>query len=152
VAGHDRTTKEGKKFFKELDELLKLQVRIGFQHGENVNDDDADLVDIAAWNELGTVNMPSRPFMRQSVDNNKSSIISMCKAQLKAVAHGKSTAQETFQKIGVMQKGLVQKTIRDGEFEENAPGTIRQKGSDTPLIDTGHMRQSVDFVIKPRKG
>ena len=49
--------------------------------------------------------------------------------------------------IGVFQKGLVQAEIVDGDFEPNAPSTIKKKGSDKPLIDTGKMRQSVNFVI-----
>ena len=35
----------------------------------------------------------------------------------------------------------------EGDFEPNAPSTIRKKKSDKPLIDTGRMRQSVMTVI-----
>ena len=48
-------------------------------------------------------------------------------------------------------RGLVQETIKEGEFSPNAPSTIKKKGSDKPLIDTGHMRQSVMTVVD-RKG
>lgn len=58
----DRMTPEGIRFMKMLKELSELEVRIGFQHGKATEDDGTDVCDIAAWNELGTVNMPSRPF------------------------------------------------------------------------------------------
>jgi len=50
--------------------------------------------------------------------------------------------------MGVVVKGIVQQEIVEGDFAPNAPSTVRSKGSGQPLIDTGHMRQSVNFVIK----
>ena len=70
--------------------------------------------------------------------------------ELKRLAQGAS-AQDILEKIGVFQKGLIQRKIVDGTFEPNAPSTIRKKGSSRPLIDTGRMRQSVNFIIR-RKG
>ena len=72
----DTLTPEGERFMKELRELAELEVRIGYQRGQSAGtntDNDkprADLVDIAMWNELGTANSPSRPFMRDSVDKH----------------------------------------------------------------------------------
>jgi hypothetical protein len=140
-------------FYKEIDELKKLQVRVGFQHGEETDEDSgADLADVAMWNELGTAHSPPRPFLRQSVDNNASRINAMCSAQLRAIARGEKTANDALKALGVLQKGLVQSEINDGAFEPNAPSTIKKKGSSKPLIDSGRMRQSVNFVIKPKGG
>jgi len=149
---HDKITAEGKKFFKELEELQKLQVRVGFQHGKEEDGNGADMADVAMWNELGTVRSPPRPFLRQSVDNNVDTIKAMCKTQLKEIAEGKKTAREALQAIGVTQKGLVQHTIRSGNFVANAPATVKKKKSDKPLIDTGRMRQSVNYVILGKGG
>jgi len=147
MAEHDKLTADGKKFFKEIEKLKKLQVRIGYQQGAEKEDNGADLVDVAMWNELGTVNMPPRPFLRQSVDNNAERITSICKAQLQDIADGKKTAKDALQALGVLQKALIQDSIGNGDFEPNAPATVRKKKSDKPLIDTGRMRQSVNFVI-----
>ena len=105
------------------------------------------MCDIAMFNELGTSTSPSRPFMRQSVDKNAEKINRFMKSQLQRIKNGQATAEDVMKAIGTFQKGLVQKEIRDGEFEPNAPSTISKKGSSKPLIDTGHMRQSVNFVI-----
>lgn len=146
---NDRMTPEGKRFLKMIKELGELQVRIGFQHGEATEDDGTDVCDVAAWNELGTVNMPSRPFLRKSVDENEGKIKSYLKSMKNVMLNGAS-AEEILKEIGIFQKDLIQEKITDGEFAPNAQSTIRQKGSSKPLIDTGRMRQSVNYVIKKK--
>ena len=149
MSGHDKITPQGKDFFKQIEELTKLQVRVGFQAGETT-DDGVSIVDVAAWNELGTEHSPPRPFLRQSVDKNEAKIAAMCKAQITAIVKGTATARDALQALGVMQKGFIQIEIKDGGFEPNAPRTIARKKSDRPLIDTGRMRQSVNFVIEEK--
>lgn len=119
--------------------------------GESIVDSSVDLLDVALWNELGTSTAPSRPFLRQSVDNNKDKINAFFQAQLKTLLAGRATAEDVLKKTAVFMKGLVQETIKEGDFPANAPSTVKKKGSDRPLIDTGHMRQSVETVID-RKG
>lgn len=160
MAGHDRLTPQGRRFFAEIEKLKKLQVRIGYQDDgsmaakrtkEGVEDASVSLLDVAMWNELGTVNSPPRPFLRQSVDDNAAKISAFCKAQLQRLAQGSTDADTILKQVGVMQKGLVQEKIESGNFEPNAPSTVKKKGSDKPLIDTARMRQSVNYVIQ-RKG
>ena len=144
MAGHDRITPDGKRFFKQIAELKKLQARAGFTAGKSGRNKDhktvvaedyknkkgqtvATVADIAMWNELGTARSPPRPFLRQSVDNNTGQIKAMCAAQLNAIAKGTATAKDALQALGAMQVGLIQKTIRDGDFVENKPSTIRAK-------------------------
>ena len=148
AAGHDRVTSEGKKFFAEIEKLKKLQVRVGFQRG-NSKANEADIVDVAAWNELGTKHIPARPFMRMSVDDNQSAINQMCQSQIKRLKSG-ATAEDILTKLGVMQKGLIQKKISDGDFVPNADSTVKRKKSSRPLVDTGLMRSSVSFTIEEK--
>ena len=147
----DRMTKEGEKLMRELETLKRTQVRVGFRQGEAQEENGVEIVDVAMWNELGTSSTPSRPFMRDSVDKHIDAIQDFCMKQGKQVVEGKITAQQCLNAIGVYQEGLVQTEIRDGEFEPNAPSTIKKKGSDHPLIDTGTMRQSVSYVITDKK-
>lgn len=139
---------------KELQELAALEVRIGFQReqgtGENITDEGprADVIDIALWNELGTenTNMPSRPFMRDSVDKHMEAINHALMAQKDALLEGAS-AREILNTVGLFQQDLMQTEIEQGDFVANAESTIKKKGSDKPLIDTGTMRNSVHFFI-----
>lgn len=145
-----KLTPEGKKFKKQLEELTKLEVAVGYQKGQD-SEDGVDMADIALFNELGTVHIPSRPFIRDSLNNNKDKITQFMQKSAKGIANG-SSAEELLKKIGVFQKGLIQKEITNGSFEPNKQSTIDRKGSDKPLIDTGRMRQSVNFVIRKKGG
>lgn len=147
----DKITPQGKKFEKMLKELQGMEVRIGFQAGKATEADGTDICDIAAWNELGTAHSPSRPFIRKSVDENVGKINSFLKGMKGDLARGAS-AEQILKQIGIFQKDLMQEKIRNGSFAPNAPATIRKKGSDKPLIDTGRMRQSVDYVIQKKGG
>lgn len=147
----DRTTAEGKRFLAEIEKLKTLRVKIGFQQGKEQEDDGTDLCDIALWNELGTSSIPSRPFMRDAVDKHRDEIDKFLDQQFSLLAKGKTTAEMMMKSIGVFVKGLVQQEIVDGTFEPNAPSTIKRKKSDKPLIDTGKMRQSVNFVVVDKK-
>ena len=145
----DKVTADGKKLQKILKELADKEVRVGFQQGKAAEEDGTDVCDIAAWNELGTVNMPSRPFLRMSVDDNSDKINSFMSAQKRSIIKGES-ADRILKKIGIFQKDLIQEKITEGSFAPNAPSTIKAKGSSKPLIDTGRMRQSVHFEIKQK--
>lgn len=148
MAGHDIITGAGKEFFRQIEELKKLQVRIGYQRGEAKGKDGMNRLDVALWNELGTSNgIPSRPFLRNSVDNNAEQIDKACKDAIKVITKG-GKAKDVLNSIGGMQKAQVQHTIDSGEFVPNALSTVkRKKGSAKPLIDTGLLRDSVNVVI-----
>lgn len=145
----DKMTPEGIKFQRMLRQLANMQVRIGFQHGRDTEDNGIDICDIAAWNELGTENMPSRPFLRKSVDENKDKITKFIKTLEGRLARGES-AEQILKEIGIFMKDLVQEKITEGDFEPNAESTVKKKGSSKPLIDTGLMRQSVNYVIQEK--
>ena len=145
----DRITPEGRKFMDTLKQISELEVKVGYQAGKAREDDGTDICDVAMWNELGTENIPSRPFMRNSVDGNMDKITSFMKGQAKEILHG-GNAEQSLKKIGMFQKGLIQNEITNGSFAPNSPATIRKKGSRKPLIDTGRMRQSVNYVIQKK--
>lgn len=142
-------TPAGRKYFSELRKLEKLEVIVGFQAGEATEDNGADVASVAAFNELGTSSIPPRPFMKQSFENHGEQLQAGCDMVNNAINEGHSVEQPLNQ-LGVLLKGLVQTEITDGEFEPNAPSTIARKGSDHPLIDTGTMRQSVNYVVRQR--
>ncbi len=159
----DKWTPEGERFMKELRELAGLEVRIGYQKkqgtGKQQDEGDtsekkkppADLIDKAMWNEFGTEHIPSRPFMRDSVDKHISAIEHMLKAQEEAFLNGAS-ARKVLEGVGLFQKDLVQTEIEQGDFAANAEATIKRKGSDKPLIDTSQMKDSVNFWIGKKGG
>lgn len=145
----DTVTSNGIKFKAMLAELASKEVRIGFQNGDAQSDDGTDMCDIAMWNELGTINMPSRPFIRMSVDDNEGKIGSFIDSQKTNISKGVS-GEQILKEIGIFQKDLIQDKIANGGFTPNAESTVAKKGSSTPLIDSGRMRQSVNYVVQAK--
>ena len=103
VKVREKVTADGKKFQKMLEDLDKLEVRIGIQQGAG-SDNGVDLVDIAMFNELGTVHIPSRPFLRDSVDAHSSEINVFLQSMRTQLIKGGS-AEDALKKIGGFQKG-----------------------------------------------
>lgn len=151
-----KLTPEGKRAMKAFKELEELVAYVGFQRGKAYEEDGTDICDIAAWNELGTSNgIDSRPFMRDSVEKHRDELTAFMKDQAELILRGAS-AEQVLKNIGLYQKGKVQEEITDGDFKENTESTIRRKSKGKkdavvkPLIDTGHMRQSVQFMVDKR--
>lgn len=142
-------TPEGKRYFAELKKLEQLEVQVGYwSYGDAYGG--TNPIDVAVYNELGTSTIPARPFMKQSFENHESDLQGACDTVNNLISNG-STAEQALVTLGNFCKALVQEEIVNGGFEPNAPSTIEKKKSKRPLIDTGTMRQSVDFKIKKRK-
>ena len=155
MAGSDKITPAGEKLLKNLNKMKKLQVRVGVQGGKKYKkksrdgkeEEGADLVDIAIWNELGTDRIPARPFLGQTVDQHSAQIQKAAIQFVQKLCKGQLDAQSALNNLGVLMVGYVQNQISDGDFVPNAPSTIRLKGSERPLINTKQLRGSISYVI-----
>ena len=88
--------------------------------------------------------------MRQSFENHEDELQKACDNVNTVLSNG-GTTEQALDTLGVFCKGLVQEEIVNGGFAPNAESTVRQKGSAQPLIDSGLMRQSVNYVVRKRK-
>lgn len=152
MSGHDKVTAQGKRFLKELQKLSEKQVRVGLKRGKkgkrhNGTSSQTDLVDIALYNELGTSTIPARPFFAQTVQVHEEEIKEMAATEVSQALLGEKDSQQAFEVIGEDVRKKVQNRIDEGQFVPNAPSTIKRKGHDHPLIDTGTMRDSISYTI-----
>lgn len=60
-------------------------------------------------------------------------------------------AEKHLNRAGMIAANAVKRYFTEGDLEPNAPSTIREKGSDRPLIDTGELRRSVTYIVKEDK-
>ena len=90
-----------------------------------------------------TITIPPRPFFRTMIANNKDSWAPTAAGLL---AKG-IEPYVVLQMMGELLAGQLRASIIAMKSPPNAPSTIRKKGFDDPLIDTGHMLNSVDFEI-----
>lgn len=136
---------------KEIEEFKSSMVKVGILSSSGSVDGVA-IVDYATWNEVGVHGkkgwkIPPRPFVRGWADAKKEEIIKCIDSLLSKVTSGKMTAKAAMNALGVFGKSGIQAYIANGDFQPNAPRTIKKKGSSRPLIDTGAMRQAVNFEV-----
>ena len=90
------------KIEKELDYLKKHTVWVGFVGSEaDKKVDGVAIYMYANFNEYGTNNIPSRPFFRTALNNNRKYIKEQLKELLGKVATGKMTGEKALKSIGL---------------------------------------------------
>lgn len=121
-------------------------LRVGFL--ENATYPDGQQVAmVAAANEFGNPanNQPPRPFFRNMIADNKDN----WSDDIGRIAQATDfDAEQTLGLMGEHIKGQLQQSIRELMEPPLSPVTIEKKGFDKPLIDTGHMLNSVDYDIR----
>lgn len=128
-------------------------VKVGFPESTSSRDDDAiNNPALAYIHEYGApeAGVPERPFLVVGVEGSLGKITDVMKAGARAALKGNNLAGQTLNRVGLIAQGSVQQKIVDGPFIPNLPETIRRKGSDRPLIDTGALRQAVSYVVEDK--
>ena len=136
---------------RELEKAKGMEVAVGILEGSQ--NEGESIAEYATYNEFGTDNIPSRPFMATSFDENVAEINSDFKRQADAMVQGKRTANEALTVIGQKHAGRIQTTITGRNFLPRlAPSTIAaKKGSTKTLVDTGAMANAVHISIRGRR-
>lgn len=129
-----------------LSDAKAVTVSVGIRGAEN-----SDLAEYAAANEFGTDTIPERSFLRTTVDENEARYAEVISRGVRKVVDGRSTFRVEFGKIGERVVRDVQRKIRAIKDPPNAPATVARKGVNNPLIDTGRMRQSIDYVVEEER-
>lgn len=127
----------------------KIKVGILEAEGQQDHGDELTILQVAIWNEFGTKNAPARSFVRAWFDANQTEIRKKLQALMVTVIKGKIRKEQALEQLGQWMVGQIQKRIADGVPPPNAPATIAQKGSSTPLINTGQLRNSVNYRVIP---
>ena len=134
-------------------ERADAHVTVGVHEEEGSEDagDGATISDVAAFHEFG-LGVPRRSFIGDWSDENEEANRKVLRQTAEAVAKGSvATAEQGLDRAGLHFVGEIQRRIRDGIAPELEDATIAQKGSATPLIDTGQLWQSIRHRVKPAK-
>lgn len=97
--------------------------------------------------------IPPRPVLEPSIEANKEPIARQLQGAALASLDGDSREVDA----ALHRAGMVAENAAKAWFENprngwppNSPRTIAQKGSDSPLIDTGEMRKAIAHVVRDR--
>lgn len=139
----------GDKFRKRLAELAAqaatAKVRVGIIEQANYDGSDGESVaQVAFWNEYGTATVPPRPFFRNTIAEHKDEWPKQAAEMLEANG---GDVRQALADMGEVVKGQIKMTIQDFREPPNAAATVKQKGFDKPLIDTGTLWRSIDCEV-----
>jgi hypothetical protein len=91
------------------------------------------------------ITIPARPYFRTMIQAHKGE----WGDQLgKVIVANNYDAEKSMGLMGEVIKGELQESIGQLTSPPLAPSTVKKKGFDKPLIDTGHMQNSVDYDVK----
>lgn len=127
---------------------LKLQfgrIEAGFFVGTKYKNG-KDVTEVARKNDQG-IRVPKREFMIPAANKASNKAIRITGV---GIASG-FDENLALQRAAEVFQGAIQKEITNIKEPPNSPYTIAKKGSSNPLIDTGKMRQSVKWKIRPPK-
>lgn len=101
----------------------------------------------AFWNEYGTKRAPARPFFRSTIQKQSPTWGDRLGKAVKAMNYD---GQKALALLGQSMRDDVESSIAQWTEPGNAPLTIKIKGFDKPLVDTGVMQRAVDYEVKPK--
>lgn len=158
--------KDSDSNFKGLRDIIKNMdqtvIKTGFIEGEKGSKrqkGDVDNVALAAIHEFGTTKagrrqntrIPARPFMRPTFEKHKEDYENQIERGITVSLKNKdiNPFKTMSEAVGIKMKSDIVKAI-DSLPRDLAESTIKKKGSSKALVDTGQLRQAVNYFINKK--
>lgn len=145
-------TKIIKKPIDAIKELEKIStsmkgadsVKVGLPKGSNDYPDGTSVIMVGTVHEFGSPsrNIPQRSFLRATVQEKRRKYKKMFSKLAKKIIDGKLTSKQALNLVGLQ----VQTDVREKITDIKEPELKHREGN--PLIDTGHLRQSITFEVE----
>lgn len=107
--------------------------------------------ELAAQLHYGSALIPARPFLDDGIRHGKEDLQKAIGEQLKKLKDGE---KPNWDKVGTMAVGKIQEFVRSDYYKNAVPNseqTIKEKGSDTPLIDGGDLIGSMTYILEGKQ-
>lgn len=136
-----------RKYLENLAEKVSNPgtLRVGFLSGATYPDGTSVAL-VAAVQNFGSPagGIPPRPFFSNMVSKGRRS---WGPVLTKILKENNYDAKKSLRQMGEVIKGELQDSIVNGSYVPLKPETVQRKGFAKPLIDTGHMLNSVDYEV-----
>ena len=99
------------------------------------------------------LNIPPRPVLEPSIEANKQVIAKQIAiASTAAMENNPHLMEEALNKAGMIATSAAQGWFENpaNNWQPNAESTIKKKGSNQPLVDTGEMRKAITYVLRDK--
>lgn len=130
----------------------KVVVGLLGSHASRGEDGHISNVALGVVHEFGAprAGVPERSFLRRTFDAKKELWYGLALRLLKKVAADKLDLDTAFGLLGEKMKADIKLGITSGVGipPPNAPATVKAKGSDRPLVDTGRLVGSIDYEVR----
>lgn len=125
-------------------------VRVGILEPDKQHSNGRTVGEVAQDAEFGAAarGIPQRSFLRAGVDELEPQIRAELKAAAVHFADGKASKEACLQQVGARVASMLANRLRKGIAPANDPKTIAKKHSDTPLVDTGLLADSITYAIE----
>ena len=135
-----------KRIKRKMDFLDGKEIRAGVLPSAGNGKKGVPISEYATYNEYGTEKIPSRPFMATSADENKGWSTSV-KNAVKGIIDGAEVISQ-MNTVGEKMKTDIKKNIGTYRFKPLKPATVKKKGHDIQLIDSGDLYDAIDYEVK----
>lgn len=138
-----------KRLAAELGGMGTITLGVQGAEAEKMHPSGAPVGQIAAAHELGLVpGAPQRSWLRSWMDSNEQRMLAEVQAQYKLVMQGKKTRNKALKELGYKWVEELRQNIDDrGITPPLAASTVKAKGHNIPLLDTGTLRNSITYKV-----
>lgn len=133
---------------KAIDSISQKNVYIGVIGNNAGREGELNNAQLMAIHEFGTEHIPERAPIRKTMAKNGDSYGTKFEKGIASVLTGEKDADLILNLVGAQVAGDVVGEIQSGVEPALSPQTIKRKGSDKPLIDTGALVQSISYEVK----
>lgn len=92
--------------------------------------------------------IPPRPMLKRAGEMHGEEWQAKARALIQDVIADKLTVKQALRVLGAVIAEDIKDAVAHGEYTPNSPLTVKKKGKNTPLIDSGKLRDSVDFKAR----
>ncbi len=122
---------------------------VGAKGGEpSANDPRITVAEVAAINEFGSTvaDVPARPAIGHTFREKQQEVVGyLADAARHVVLSG--NADVALERAGAAMAAAVRDTIAESPFDPNAEATVKKKGFDHPLVDTGQLLEAIGHEL-----
>lgn len=121
--------------------------------GGQIYGDGMTILSVGAIHEYGApeANIPQRSFLRAPFTQRAAELQARIALEFQAAKDGKRTAAQALDRVGIAAMNISRSAFRsrgDGQWPALQPETIRRKGVATPLVDSGTLLGSINYVVR----
>lgn len=143
---------------QNVSDLGNARIMAGWIHqGQMHADTKLTMAQLAEVMEYGAItgkktHIPPRPMLRMTARLKSKDWVKQAGELSKEVTSGKLKGAAAHETLGMLIADDIKGVMNTSSlFTPNAPSTVKRKGKNTPLIDTGELRDAVDYKVYKRK-